>query len=246
MQALYGLIGYPLGHSFSALYFLEKFTQEGIDAHYELFSLSDINEYPQLLKTHSDLKGLNVTVPYKESVIHYLDTLDETAFKVGAVNTINIENGKTTGYNTDIAGFEKSLAPLLKPWHTRALILGTGGASKAVAYVLRKLKIDYQKVSRNKLSGSLSYGELKSSLISNHKLIINTTPLGMYPKTDAAPSIAYEAISEEHLAYDLIYNPEETKFLSLCKRHGAQIKNGLEMLHLQADAAWDIWKASLN
>jgi len=246
MQALYGLIGYPLSHSFSAIYFTEKFSREEIEARYELFPLKDIDAYQQLLKNNPNLRGLNVTVPYKESIIHYLDNLDESAFKVGAVNTINIENGKTTGYNTDIIGFEKSLVPLLRPWHTRALILGTGGASKAVAYVLRKLNIDYQKVSRSKLSGSLSYRELRSSLIADHKLIINTTPLGMFPNTDAAPSIAYDAIGEEHLVYDLIYNPEETKFLSLCKQGGAQINNGLEMLHLQADAAWDIWKASFN
>lgn len=238
---LYGLIGYPLTHSFSPAYFAEKFEKLGIKASYRAFPLENIDELPALLAAHSDLKGLNVTIPYKQAVIPYLDELDATATGAGAVNCISIAAGKRKGYNTDVLGFLNSLKPLLAPHHTQALILGTGGAARAVAYALGSLGIKYTKVSRLEMAGVLSYDELTAAVIQEHTLIINTTPLGMYPQIDAAPQIPYEALTSRHLLYDLVYNPLETKFLALGKDHGATIKNGLEMLHLQADASWDIW-----
>jgi shikimate dehydrogenase len=244
MPALYGLIGYPLTHSFSPAYFKKKFAEQNIDAVYEPFPIEDIAMLPALLKTYPALEGLNVTKPYKETVIPYLDELDTIAAEIGAVNTITLHDGRKKGYNTDATGFEKSLIPLLAPQHTHALILGTGGSSKAVAYVLKQLGIIYQLVSREKQEGCLTYPNLTGEIIAGHKLIINTTSLGLYPHIDAAPAIPYESLTAHHLLYDVIYNPEETKFLSLGKAHGATIKNGFEMLQLQAEAAWDIWSAN--
>lgn len=244
MPALYGIIGYPLAHSFSPAYFKKKFAEHHTDAIYEAFSLADINEFPALLSTHPDIAGLNVTIPHKEAVIEYLDELDSIAAEIGAVNCIVFKNGKRKGYNTDIIGFERSLIPLLQPQHTQALILGTGGSSKAVAYVLKQLGIGYRFVSRTKQGDCLTYEELAPEVIEQHKLIINTTSQGMYPNVDSAPALPYEAITPQHLLYDLIYNPEETVFLSKGVEQGAAVKNGFEMLQLQAEASWDIWAIS--
>lgn len=243
----YGLVGYPLGHSFSQDYFTKKFATENIDAQYLNFQIEDIALFPEKVLTVDGLAGLNVTIPYKQKVMAYLDEIDETAQKVGAVNVVKIiRNGskmRLHGCNSDVVGFENSLRPLLKPYHTQAFILGTGGASKAVRYVLEKLGIDYQFVSRNADAANniLSYQQLTDELVENHKLIVNCTPLGMSPKIDACPDIPYEAIGAEHLCFDLIYNPEVTLFLQKSKERGATIKNGLDMLIGQAIRAWEIW-----
>ena len=242
MPAEYGLIGYPLGHSFSPTYFAKKFAALSIDATYLAYPIASISEFTRLTETHS-FSGLNVTIPYKEAVMQHLDAIDETAKKVDAVNTISFKNGIKTGYNTDVIGFEESICPLLKSQHRQALILGTGGASKAVAYVLEKLGIAYTKVSRTKSDSTFLYEELNEEIIATHALIVNCSPLGKAPNISEAPAIPYAGIGNEHLLYDLIYNPSETKFLSLGKRQGAAIKNGLEMLELQADAAWEIWNS---
>ena len=218
-----------------------KFAAQHTDAVYELFPIKAIREFPELVKNNPELAGLNVTTPYKEAVIRYLDEIDAVAEEIGAVNCIAFRDGITKGYNTDALGFEKSLNSLLKPQHTHALILGTGGSSKAVAYTLTQLGIPYQKVSRDKTEDVLTYDELSGDVISRYKLIINTTPVGMYPNVDETPPIPFENIGEQHLLYDLIYNPEETKFLSLGKARGAVVKNGFEMLQVQAEASWAIW-----
>lgn len=241
MPASYGLIGYPLTHSFSSAYFNKKFADEHIDASFEAFPLADIKEFPALLLKHPALRGLSVTIPHKTSVIPFLDAIDDTANEIGAVNSVCIKNGFTKGYNTDVIGFEQSLSHLLRPHHTHALVLGTGGASKAVCYVLKKLEISYLKVSRSKRDDTITYDELSPALIQSHTLIINTSPVGMYPVMDACPQLPYSSLGYQHILYDLIYNPVETKFLSLGKQYGAVIKNGLEMLELQAEASWEIW-----
>jgi Shikimate 5-dehydrogenase len=243
MPASYGIIGYPLGHSFSPAYFADKFQQEGIDAVYNAYPLADIAEFPQLLQANPQLRGLNVTIPHKQAVIPYLNELDVEAETIGAVNCIDIRNGITKGYNTDAAGFELSLLPLLSADHTHALVLGTGGASLAVAYVLGKLGIAFRYVSRNAQQGHYTYDALTPDIIQQHKLIINTTPLGMHPDTSSLPALPYEAIGASHLLYDLIYNPEETAFLAAGRQQGAAVKNGLEMLQLQAEASWHIWNS---
>jgi shikimate dehydrogenase len=239
---MYGIIGYPLLQTFSPGYFNKKFEEQGIHDTYEKFPLNKIDGLKQVLERHPNLKGMNVTIPYKQAVIALLDELDDTAQQIGAVNTISIKNGRLKGYNTDTIGFTNSLKPLLKPRHNKALILGTGGASKAVAYALKKLNISYQFVSRNKIEGQLSYTDLNKTIIEDHKLIINTTPLGMVPHENALPDIPYAFLSAEHLLYDLIYHPEETLFLKKGKEYGATIKNGYEMLIGQAEAAWEIWQ----
>jgi len=241
MSAQYGLIGYPLSHSFSPAYFKKKFTEQGIDATYELFPIEHINTFPDLLRQHPGLNGLNVTTPHKVTVIPFLDQLDETAAAIGAVNCITFKGGLKKGYNTDVTGFEQSLIPLLQPQHTHALILGTGGSSRAVAYALGQLGISYRKVSRHEAKGVLTYNMLTPEIISANKLIINTTRLGMYPLIDAAPMIPYSGVGSGHLLYDLIYNPEESRFLQLGTSLGAATKNGFEMLQLQAEAGWQIW-----
>ncbi len=249
---LYGLIGYPLGHSFSQKYFSEKFAREGIaDARYELFPLKNIADLPALLEQNPDLRGLNVTIPHKETVLPYLHELDETARAVGAVNCIKIENGKLRGFNTDVIGFEKSLAKMeygiWKAKGERALILGTGGASKAVAFVLKKMGVSYQFVSRNPVGeNQISYADLSSFLTPYISLLINTTPLGMAPKMDGCPDLPFERLTPEHFVYDLIYNPPETLLLRRAKLQGCTVKNGLEMLHLQAEAAWEIWQQNAS
>lgn len=244
-----GLIGYPLGHSFSARYFNEKFEREGISGHYDLYPIRSIDELPSLLAQHPELSGLNVTIPYKEQIIPLLDEISENAQKIGAVNVVRIlrqEDGtpRLTGYNSDTTGFSDSLAPLLRPDIKRALVLGTGGASKAVAHSLRGFGIEATFVSRNPGqhdTEAIGYEDLTEEVISKNLLIVNTTPLGMYPKTEAAPDIPYRFITANHICYDLVYNPELTLFMKKSAEHGATVKNGLEMLHRQAEKAWEIW-----
>ncbi len=239
----YGLIGYPLTHSFSKKYFSDKFEAEGIENHdYHLFPIERIDDLPHLLSSFDNLKGLNVTIPYKEYVLDFLDEIDESAADIGAVNTIKIVDGKLKGYNTDVYGFEIALLNLLGDAKIdNALILGTGGAAKACAYVLGRLDIPFKYVSRTKKPDQFTYEELSKEVIENHHLIINTTPLGTYPKVETYPNIPYNNLSPEHYLYDLVYNPEEPEFLRRGKEQGASIKNGLEMLHLQAEKAWEIW-----
>ena len=256
----YGIIGYPLVHSFSLGYFTEKFRKEGLeDCEYRTFPIQNISDFPEIIKNNPDLCGLNVTHPHKIGVIYYLDKLDEAAKEIDAVNCIKVVNShpvesffsgelsstqvRLEGYNTDAYGFEKSLKPLLKRHHQKALILGDGGASRAVAYVLRKLDIEYLIVSRRARSKQVSYNELTAELMADHLLVINTTPLGTYPAIEGCPDIPYEYLSSRHLTYDLVYNPAETEFLKRAKAKGAQTKNGLEMLHIQAEKAWEIWNS---
>lgn len=237
----FGLIGFPLTHSFSVRYFAEKFAREGItDCVYKNFPIESIEELSTLLKEER-LSGLNITIPYKEPVIEYLDEIDPTAEIIGAVNCIRFTDGKLKGYNTDVFGFRESMKNFLGTDRPKALILGSGGSSKAVAYALDELGIPHQFVSRRKKAEWLSYHELSDDIISENKLIINTTPIGMFPLTEADPAIPYDAISQDHYLYDLIYNPEETAFLHHGAMQGAHIKNGLEMLHLQAEKNWEIW-----
>jgi shikimate dehydrogenase len=236
----YGLIGFPLKNSFSANYFNQKFAEHGLDAIYQNFALESIEAFPKLITNHEDLNGLNVTIPYKQQVIPFLNHLDVVAQQIGAVNTIKFTQNELIGYNTDVFGFEKSILPLLKPWHQSALVLGTGGASKAVNYVLNKLGIKHTLVSRKPDEGLL-YEELDKSFIRSHQIIINCTPLGMFPFVDDYPPIPYKYITNLHLVYDLIYLPEETLFLKQAREKGAITKNGLEMLTLQAEKAWQIW-----
>lgn len=244
-QRLFGLIGYPVSHSFSKKYFTEKFQKESLkNCFYELFPLENINLLPALIQDHRHLMGLNVTLPYKQLVMPFLDKIDEPAKEAGAVNTIRITEGRLHGYNTDIYGFEQSLLKLLNSRPTppeQALVLGTGGAARAVIYVLNKLKIGYKTVSRTADKGNLVYQDLDAKIIQSNKLIINTTPLGMSPNIDNLPLIPYTSIGTEHFLYDLVYNPEETAFLKTGKFAGAATSNGMEMLFLQAEKAWEIW-----
>lgn len=241
----YGLIGYPLTHSFSEQYFAQKFSREGItDCSYQLFELSDIGQLPGLLASRPDLKGLNVTIPYKEAVISFLDELDEETARIGAVNVIRIEKGRTKGFNSDYQGFKKSLENFLGPAKTvQALVLGTGGASKAVNAALRHLHIPYQVVSRQAGEGVITYADISPELLGTCSLIINTTPLGTYPKTDTFPELPYQVLGPEHFLFDLVYNPAETVFLRKGREAGAKTLNGYEMLVLQAEAAWQIWNS---
>lgn len=239
----FGLIGYPLSHSFSKRYFGEKFKREGIgDCIYENYPLADIADFRELVRALPALEGLNVTIPYKQAVIPLIDGLDPAASEIGAVNTIRFHAGKATGYNTDVIGFERSLTPLLSGQHRAALVLGTGGASRAVTYALRHLGIAYRLVSR-KTAGPeiLDYGSLDRDILATHTLIINTTPVGTSPDVDHAPAIPYGFLGSGHLLYDLVYNPSETLFLRRGKERGALTKNGYQMLELQAEASWDIW-----
>ena len=245
MSKLYGLIGYPLTHSFSKKYFTAKFQQDGLTDHqYELFAIKRIDELIQTIQDKPNIKGLNVTIPYKEVVIPFLDKLDKSAKTVGAVNVINIEGGRLTGYNSDFHGFEQSLLKWLPSdsMNIEALVLGTGGASKAVVAVLNSHNIKFSLVSRTKSPSTISYEELNSStVVAESKLIINTTPLGMAPGIETSPDIPYHQVSKSHYIYDLIYNPEETMFLKKCAAQDAKTKNGLEMLELQAEKSWEIW-----
>lgn len=246
MAQLYGLIGYPLSHSFSQRYFAGKFADEGLTAcRYELFPLQRIDELPALLAAHGDLIGLNVTIPYKEKVLEYLDELDPAAAEIGAVNVIQIRNGYLKGYNSDALGFDESLSGWLPAGEMRALVLGSGGASKAVCWALRKRKIAYRLVSRRPQGGELSYEQLNAGLLAEHRLIVNTTPLGMQPEVSSCPPIPYSFLEAKHYLYDLVYNPEETTFLKLGAARACQTKNGLEMLYRQAEKAWQIWQSAL-
>ena len=238
----YGLIGYPLSHSFSKKYFTEKFLNESItDASYELYPIADISALIGLLAEDPALVGLNVTIPYKEKVIPYLSELSPVVEAIGACNCIKISKGKLVGYNTDVIGFEKSLKKKLRPHHTKALILGTGGSSKAVQFVLNNLGISYIKVSRRKTAETITYEEIDEALLSTHTLIVNTSPLGMFPNIEECPAIPYQFLTASHYLFDLVYNPPKTTFLALGEKMGAAIENGSEMLVDQAEASWEIW-----
>jgi len=239
----YGLIGHPLTHSFSKKFFTEKFEKEQlIDCQYDLFDIPSINELSIILKNNPDLRGLNVTIPYKEKVMEFLDEIDEEAKKIGAVNTIKIENNKLIGFNTDYFGFKQSLKPFLEISQERALILGTGGASKAVYHALTSLNINCLFVSRNpKNENEISYEDVNEYVIRNHQIIVNTTPVGTFPNINEKPAIDYTQITDKHLLYDLVYNPTETQFLKEGKQKRAITLNGLQMLQLQAEKAWEIW-----
>src|SRR5437762_1728929 len=239
---LFGLIGYPLTHSFSKNYFAEKFKKEGIsDCRYENFQLANINDLPKTITENPDLQGLNVTIPHKESVLQFLDGSNELVKQTGACNCIKMVDGKLIGYNTDVIGFEKSLLTKLKPEHKNALILGTGGAAKAVEFVLKKNGISYKKVSRQFSENNFIYEQLTTGIVKESMLIINTTPMGMYPNTNEIPPLLYEAITSKHFLFDLIYNPEKTLFLKQGEEQGAISQNGYEMLVYQAEESWTIW-----
>ena len=242
----YGLIGFPLEHSFSKDYFNNKFAAEGIDAEYINFEITSITELKSIIKNDSNLKGLNVTIPYKEQVIPYLDKLSENAKLIGAVNVIRIDRKKKkiklTGFNSDIIGFKQSIEPLLKPHHQRALVLGNGGAAKAIFYGLQQLDIEATYVSREKTDEQmLLYSELNQGDMESHTIVVNCTPVGMWPNVDDCPAIPYQFLTDKHLLYDLLYNPDETLFMKKGAEQGAVVKNGLEMLLLQAFAGWNMW-----
>ena len=240
----YGIIGFPLTHSFSKQYFSEKIEREGIvDAKYEAYPLHSIAEFPELLKANPLLRGLSVTIPYKEHVLQFVNHLSDEVKQIGATNCINIRNGVLTAYNTDIIGFEESFVKKLKPQHTKALVLGTGGASKAVQYVLNKLGIDFLVVSRNESEKDnfIQYKELTSDIINEYTIIINCTPLGMSPDEDTCPDIPYDLLTTNHYLFDLVYKPAKTLFLLKGEEMGAVICNGYEMLIIQAEANWKIW-----
>lgn len=239
----YGLVGRSLSHSFSKTYFEKKFKELGLtDRSYQNFELETIEQFKNVLATEN-LKGLNVTNPYKENVISFLNELSPEAKDIGAVNCIKIVSGKTIGYNTDAYGFAQSIKPFLDTTHERALILGTGGAAKAVAYALKKIGVEvfFATSSSEKTANTFFYEEINERMMDAFKLIINTTPLGLFPDTDKAPSLPYHLFTNKHLAYDLIYNPVETLFLKQAKDNGAVTINGLSMLHLQAEKSWEIW-----
>ena len=274
----YGLIGYPLGHSFSRKFFTEKFEKEGIDAQYLNFEIPSIEEFPEIIKNNPELRGLNVTIPYKQQVMQYLDEISEEAKAIGAVNVVRIERpspqpspimgretmrnagnkpdglpikgdmseglrGTLIGYNSDVIGFVESIKPLLKPHHKKALILGTGGASKAIRYGLeKKLGMKTLFVSRSAREGMITYEEVTAEVLKEYEVIVNCSPVGMYPHVDECPALPYEAMNENNLLYDLVYNPLETLFMKKGAEQGATVKNGLEMLHLQAIASWKFWE----
>ena len=242
----YGLIGYPLGHSFSISYFNDKFADEGINAKYENFEISSIDQLQEVLDTNPNLRGLNVTIPYKERVIEYLDSITPEAQAIGAVNVIRVSHEgkklKLKGYNSDVIGFTKSIEPMLDSnWHKKALILGTGGASKAINYGLKSLGLETVFVSRYQRPGTIQYESITPEVIREYNVIVNCTPLGMYPHTEECPKLPYEAMDYHTILYDLIYNPDETQFMKRGREHGAEVKNGLEMLLLQAFASWEFW-----
>jgi len=250
----FGLIGYPLSHSFSQKFFTEKFLQENIvNASYHNFPIPSMESFGALWKENPNLEGLNVTIPYKKEVIPFLQHSSAVVQEIHACNCIRKFNNELYGYNTDVIGFEKSLLPFLKPHHTHALILGTGGAAAAVQWVLQKLNIQFQIVSRKanaieantEMKSIISYNNLNKSLVETHTLIINTSPVGMYPNTNEAPPIAYEGITAQHHLYDLVYNPTETLFMKKGLEKGATVQNGLAMLHIQAEESWAIWNAKM-
>lgn len=239
----YGLIGFPLGHSFSRKYFSEKFRSENISDHsYELFPIEEISMLPGLISANPDLCGLNVTIPYKKEVLEYLTDHSHLPMGLNACNCIRIKDDRRIGFNTDVTGFRLSIQPLLKPHHTHALILGNGGATAAVKFALQQLNLDYAVVSRSKTPGAdLEYGVLDKEIMARYTVIINTTPLGTYPDTSLFPRIPYELITGKHLLYDLVYNPEITSFMKKGSDQGAMVKNGYDMLVIQAEESWKIW-----
>ena len=241
----YGLIGYPLGHSFSKAFFNQKFEDEGLDAEYENYEITTIDSLPEIVDTTPELKGLNVTIPYKRQVMDYLDSVSPEAARVGAVNVIRIkrQEKKTIlkGYNSDVIGFAQSIEPMLEKYHKKALILGTGGASNAVDFVLKNLGLQTQKVSRTKKENAIEYKDVTAETVEEYNVIVNCTPCGMYPNTEECPMLPYEAMNGRNILYDLIYNPDNTLFMKKGKQQGATVKNGLEMLLLQAFASWDFW-----
>ncbi len=247
---LFGLIGYPLGHSFSKKFFTEKFEAENLnDYQYQNFEIDSIKKFPSIFKENPDILGLNCTIPYKQEVMQYLDEIDEETKIVAAVNTIKpiktADGLKLKGYNTDIIGFENSLKPMLNEQHKKALILGTGGASKAIKHILTKLGIEYisASIEDELFENEIPYSQIDSAMIKERLVIINATPLGTFPKVDACPDIPYNSITDQHVLFDLVYNPEITLFMKKGKEMGANVKNGLEMLHGQALAAWEIWNS---
>ena len=241
----YGLIGYPLGHSFSISFHNQRFADEGINAKYLNFEIPSIDDLPAVLGSNPELKGLNVTIPYKERVIPFLDYVSPEARAIGAVNVIRVvHEGKKIslrGYNSDVIGFTQSIEPMLEPYHKKALILGTGGASKAIAFGLKSLGLDSVFVSRYERPNTIQYERITPEVVKEYNVIVNCTPLGMFPKTEECPLLPYEAMDERNILYDLIYNPDETLFMRRGAEHGAAVKNGLEMLLLQAFASWDFW-----
>ena len=241
----YGLIGYPLGHSFSISYFNQKFADEGMDAVYENFEIPSIDAFMEVVETNPNLKGLNVTIPYKEKVLPFLDMISPEARAIGAVNVIKVEHqGNDTilkGYNSDVIGFTQSIEPMLEKYHKKALILGTGGASKAIQYGLKSLGLESIFVSRYDRPETIQYKDVTPEIVKEYNVIVNCTPCGMYPHTEECPELPYEAMDDRTILYDLIYNPDETLFMQNGKKYGATTKNGLEMLLLQAFASWDFW-----
>lgn len=237
----YGLIGKSLKHSFSKEYFTKKFERDNLEARYENFEFESVESIRSYFEERKDVLGLNVTIPYKQSIIPFLDELDDSAKEIGAVNTIKISEGKWIGYNTDFYGFMTSLKPFLENTHDRVLVLGSGGASLAIQYSLKLMDIPFHVVSREKGKGDLTYEDLNEHVIKACKLIINTTPVGTFPDIEEAPSLPYENISSEHLVYDLVYNPDRSKFLALAEAQGAMVMNGLDMLKHQAEKAWRVW-----
>ena len=242
----YGLIGYPLGHSFSISYFNQKFADEGINAKYENFELRSIDQLQEVLDTNPNLRGLNVTIPYKEKVMEYLDSITPEAQAIGAVNVIRVTHqGRKTklkGYNSDVIGFTQSIEPMLdKKWHKKALVLGTGGASKAINYGLKSLGLETVFVSRYERPDTIQYQSITPEVVKEYNVIVNCTPLGMYPHTEECPLLPYEAMDHHNILYDLIYNPDETLVMTRGRERRADVKNGLEMLLLQAFASWEFW-----
>lgn len=242
----YGLIGYPLGHSFSKNFFNDKFEAELINAKYINFEIPTIDEFPEVIEANPELRGLNVTIPYKQKVMSFLDEISPEARAIGAVNVIKVEHivkeTKLTGYNSDVIGFVRSIEPFIQPHHKKALILGTGGASKAIYYGLtEKLGMETVFVSRYERPGCVTYDNIDAAAIQEYEVIVNCTPCGMYPHTEECPKLPYEAMTSKNLLYDLVYNPDETLFMKKGQQHGAVVKNGLEMLILQANASWEFW-----
>lgn len=237
----YGIIGFPLGHSFSRGFFTEKFACEGIDAQYLNFEIPDVAMLRDVLRDNPELRGLNVTLPHKQAVIPLLDELSDEAREIGAVNVIRVRDGKLKGFNSDIIGFTESIKPLLKPHHRKALVLGTGGASKAICVGLKRLGIEWKYVSRTPREGMITYEDITADTLQDYTVIVNCSPVGMFPKVDEAPAIPYEHLTPKHLLFDCVYNPEDTLFMQKGRAQGATVKNGLEMLHLQAIASWRFW-----
>lgn len=251
MTQQYGIIGHPLGHSFSRNYFTGKFTREGINAEYINFDIPDVSELPHIISSHPQLRGLNVTIPHKMAVIPLLHELSPEARAIGAVNVIRVSRNpdgsvRLKGFNSDIIGFTDSIRPLLRPHHRKALVLGTGGASKAICHGLQALGIEWRYVSRTEAPGRFTYDQLTPGLMEEYTVIVNCTPVGMFPHTDQCPQLPYEHLTSRHLLYDVVYNPTSTLFMQRGARHGATVKNGLEMLELQAIASWRFWQGEAD